>query len=60
MNLSSKSDSYWYVLYKKHRVKEKLAKQLQDDGIEAYCPTQVQLKIWSDRKKKQKHHFSFL
>jgi transcriptional antiterminator RfaH len=52
MNLSSKSDSYWYVLYTKPRAEKKLAQQLQDDGIEAYCPTQVQLKVWSDRKKK--------
>ncbi len=42
----------WYVLYTKPRAEKKLAKQLQEDSIEAYCPTKMEVKQWSDRKKK--------
>ena len=43
---------HWYVLYTKSRAEKKLAQQLTEDGIEAYCPTKVEIKQWSDRKKK--------
>lgn len=42
----------WHVLYTKPRAEKKLAEQLLVDGIEAYCPTQIKVKQWSDRKKK--------
>jgi transcription antitermination factor NusG len=47
-----KTSSYWFVLYTKPRAEKKLADQLMEDGIEAYCPSQVEIKQWSDRKKK--------
>lgn len=41
----------WYVVYTKPRWEKKVAKQLQQKGIEHYCPlTRVQ-RQWSDRKK---------
>ncbi|SDG46776.1 UpxY family transcription antiterminator [Psychroflexus sediminis] len=52
MNSLSKTPSPWLVLYTKPRAEKKLAEQLLQDGIEAYCPVQVEIKQWSDRKKK--------
>lgn len=52
MKSSSKTQSHWFVLYTRPRAEKKLAEQLLEDGIEAYCPTQVEVKQWSDRKKK--------
>lgn len=52
MNSTSGTPSHWYVLYTKPRAEKKLADQLKEDGIETYCPIQIQLKQWSDRKKK--------
>lgn len=42
----------WYVLYTAARHEKKVEKRLQRMGIEVYCPMVVQLKQWSDRKKK--------
>ena len=42
----------WYVLYTRPRSEKKAEKQLLSMGINAYCPTYSQIKIWSDRKKK--------
>jgi transcription antitermination factor NusG len=52
MNSNDQTSSHWYVLYTKPRSEKKLASQLQDDGIEAYCPTKIEVRQWSDRKKK--------
>lgn len=52
MNSPNQKPSHWFVLYTKPRAEKKLADQLTLDGIEAYCPTQVEIKQWSDRKKK--------
>ncbi|MBZ9627098.1 UpxY family transcription antiterminator [Psychroflexus sp. CAK57W] len=52
MNPQSNTSSHWFVLYTKPRAEKKLTEQLIQDGIEAYCPTQVEIKQWSDRKKK--------
>lgn len=52
MKFTSEMPSHWFVLYTKPRAEKKLAEQLQEDGIEAYCPTQTEIKQWSDRKKK--------
>ncbi len=42
----------WYVIYTKPAAELKVAKQLQSQGIEAYCPSYTELRQWSDRKKK--------
>lgn len=42
----------WYVLYTKPRNEKKTASLLQMRGIEVYCPTQIHVRQWSDRKKK--------
>lgn len=52
MSPTSETSSHWLVLYTKPRAEKKLADQLLEDGIEAYCPTQIEVKQWSDRKKK--------
>ena len=42
----------WYVLYTKPRSEKKVEEQLLSLGIDAYCPTCPELKLWSDRKKR--------
>ncbi|MEI8278354.1 MAG: UpxY family transcription antiterminator [Bacteroidota bacterium] len=42
----------WYVLYTKSRNEKKVARLLEEKGIEVYCPLQETIKQWSDRKKK--------
>ncbi|MGB7842744.1 MAG: UpxY family transcription antiterminator [Salinimicrobium sp.] len=42
----------WYALYTKPRWERKVAKQLEEQGIECYCPVITQVRQWSDRKKK--------
>ena len=42
----------WYVLYTKPRCEIKAEKQLLSMGINAYCPSRSEVKVWSDRKKK--------
>lgn len=42
----------WYVLYTKPKWEKKVAEQLKKNGIECYCPLIVQVRQWSDRKKK--------
>ena len=41
----------WYVVYTKPRWEKKVARQLQQKGIEHYCPLTKVQKQWSDRKK---------
>ena len=41
----------WYVVYTKPKWEKKVAAQLQNNGIECYCPVVVQIRQWSDRKK---------
>ncbi|WP_019037464.1 UpxY family transcription antiterminator [Psychroflexus tropicus] len=50
--MSTTSSKDWFVLFTKPRSEKKLAELLIRDGIEAYCPVQIQYKQWSDRKKK--------
>lgn len=52
MNSTSKLPSHWFVLFTKPRAERKLTEQLLEDGIEAYCPVKIEIKQWSDRKKK--------
>ena len=42
----------WYVLHTKPRSEKKVEKDLLSLGINAYCPTRTEIKIWSDRKKR--------
>ncbi len=42
----------WFALYTKPHNEIKVAQKLLTMGIEAYCPTFIVEKQWSDRKKK--------
>ena len=42
----------WYVLHTKPRSEKKAEEQLLSLGINAYCPTRTEIKVWSDRKKR--------
>ena len=42
----------WYVLHTKPRCEKKVEEQLLSIGINAYCPTRSEFKMWTDRKKK--------
>lgn len=42
----------WYVLITKPKHELKVAARLQDIGYEICCPTRVEIRQWSDRKKK--------
>ena len=42
----------WCVLHTKPRSEKKVEDQLLSLGINTYCPTRSEIKIWSDRKKK--------
>jgi transcriptional antiterminator RfaH len=42
----------WYVIYTKSRNEKKVAFKLISMGIEAYCPLKVEMRVWSDRRKR--------
>ena len=42
----------WYALYTRPRWERKVAIQLEENGIECYCPVTTEVRQWSDRKKK--------
>ena len=42
----------WYVVYTKPKWEKKVAEQLNEKGIECYCPLLTKVRQWSDRKKK--------
>jgi transcription antitermination factor NusG len=42
----------WFVLYTQPRNEKKVAERLEKLGIKAYCPMTIQVRQWSDRKKK--------
>ncbi len=42
----------WFVIHTKPRFEKKVEEMLLLNGIEAYCPTRKEIRIWSDRKKK--------
>ena len=42
----------WFVLHTKPRFEKKVEEGLLCLGIEAYCPTRKEIRLWSDRKKK--------
>jgi transcriptional antiterminator RfaH len=42
----------WYVLITKPRAEKKVAERLADLNLEVYCPVKIEMRQWSDRKKK--------
>jgi len=44
----------WYVIITKPRSEQKVAKRLEDLGVEVYCPVKTEVRQWSDRTKKIK------
>ncbi len=52
MKTINKEEPKWMVLYTKPNTSKNLEKQLHKAGIEAYCPTRIEVRQWSDRKKK--------
>ena len=42
----------WYVIYTKPRGEKKVEEKLLSLGINAYCPTRNEIRLWSDRKKR--------
>tara|TARA_Y100001954_G_scaffold71552_1_gene78461 strand:+ start:99 stop:560 length:462 start_codon:yes stop_codon:yes gene_type:complete len=42
----------WYVLHTKPRSEKKVEEELLSLGINAYCPTRSEIRLWSDRKKR--------
>jgi transcriptional antiterminator RfaH len=42
----------WFVLYTQPRNEKKVAERLEKLGITVYCPITIQVRQWSDRKKK--------
>ena len=42
----------WYVLHTRPRSEKKVEEKLLSLGINAYCPTRPEIKLWSDRKKR--------
>ena len=48
-NLDSKK---WFVLYTKPRTEIKVSQRLSVLGINNYAPTRIEVRQWSDRKKK--------
>lgn len=45
------SNKHWYAVYTKPRWEKKIAKKLEEKGIENYCPLNKVTRQWSDRKK---------
>jgi transcription antitermination factor NusG len=45
------TNGQWYALYTKPRWEKKVAKLLDEEGIENYCPINKVTRQWSDRKK---------
>ena len=42
----------WRVVYVKSKAEKKVAERLEQKGFEVFCPLQIQVRQWSDRKKK--------
>ena len=42
----------WYVLITKPKFEIKVANRLLEEGYEVCCPTRIEVRQWSDRKKK--------
>lgn len=53
-NSKTVSKKQWYVVYCKPNTEKKTAERLSECGIKVYCPLKVEVRQWSDRKKKVK------
>lgn len=42
----------WKAIYVKSRAEKKVAVRLQQQGVEVFCPLKIEMRQWSDRKKK--------
>ncbi|MGC1473617.1 MAG: UpxY family transcription antiterminator [Psychroserpens sp.] len=47
-----KSKKNWYVLMTKPKSEKKVAERLKRMGVQVYCPMKIEVRQWSDRKKK--------
>ena len=54
MKLNNIQDKKWFVLYTKPKHELKVKENLSSIDIEAFCPTIISDRIWSDRIKKVK------
>ena len=43
---------HWYVLITKPRAEKKVVQRLLDINLEVYCPVKIEMRQWSDRKKR--------
>ena len=50
--MTERSSKKWFVLCTKPRNELKVTERLSGIGIEVYTPTKVEVRQWSDRKKK--------
>ena len=50
--MSTTISKNWFVIYTKVRQELKVLEHLTHLGIEAYTPTKIEVRKWSDRKKK--------
>ena len=48
----NKISKNWFVVYTKPRHELKVLDRLRTLGVEAYTPTKIEVRKWSDRKKK--------
>lgn len=50
--ISEYNQKFWIAAYTRPRSEKKAAKELSNMGVNVYLPTQIQVRNWSDRKKK--------
>lgn len=50
--MKQNNNNDWFVLYTKARQELKVLERLTNLGIKAYTPTKIEVRKWSDRKKK--------
>lgn len=47
----TEKNQHWYVVYTRPRWEKKVARLLDEKGIEGYCPLNKVYRQWSDRRK---------
>ena len=47
-------ENHWFVIVTKPQNEKKVEVQLNQIGVQAYCPVRTELRQWSDRTKKIK------
>ena len=50
--MKQNNNNDWFVLYTKARQELKVLERLTNLGVKAYTPTKIELRKWSDQKKK--------